>query len=93
MREEELIVVDECPFCRTVVRTDATVCSSCGANKRGKPGCGCVVALGIALSGLFAVRLAGDGDIGLALGAAGVALLLVAVYRFVMRPMWYRMNV
>ena len=85
--------MEECPFCRTVVKTGATVCSSCGANKRGNPGCGCVVALGIGLFGLFAIDLASEGDIGPAVGAAGVALLLVAVYRYVMRPMWYRRNV
>ena len=92
MEEEELIPENECGFCRTVLKPGATVCSSCGANKRGKPGCGCVVASAMVLSGLSATVLAIDGYIGPALGAAGVAVLLVAVFRFVMRPMWYREN-
>ena len=93
MREEELILVEECPFCRTALKTGATVCASCGANKRGNPGCGCVVVLGIAMFGLLAMGLLGDGEIGPALGAAGVALLLVVVFRYVTRPMWYRRSV
>lgn len=102
MTEEELILEEECPFCRSVIKPGATVCRSCGANKREFSGCGCVVALGItfgiAMSGLFAMAATLDGDIGLALGGAGVALLLVAVvrrvWRYVKRPMWYRrMNV
>ena len=93
MREEELILVEECPFCRTVLKTGATVCASCGANKRGNPGCGCVVALGISLFGLLAMGLLADGEIGPASGVAGVALLLVVVFRYVTRPMWYRKNV
>ena len=93
MREEEAVLVEECPFCRTVLKTGATVCASCGANKRGNPGCGCVVALGISLSGLLAMGLLGDGEIGPALGAVGVTLLLVVVFRSVTRPMWYRRNV
>ena len=93
MREEELIPGEECPFCRTVINAGATVCSSCGANKRGRPGCGCAIALGIGFTGLSAVGLASGGDIGLALGAAGAALLLVPFFRSVMRPMWYRRNV
>ncbi|MCY4508533.1 MAG: hypothetical protein OXG35_16495 [Acidobacteria bacterium] len=102
MVEEELILEEECPFCRSAIKTGATVCAKCGANKREFSGCGCVVALGIALgiamSGLFAMTAVLDGDIGLALGGAGVALLLVAVvqkvWRYVSRPTWYRrMNV
>ena len=88
MREEEA-----CPFCRTVLKTGATVCASCGANKRGN-GCGCVVALGIGLSALLAMDWVRDGYIGEALGAAGVTLLLVALSRSsVTKPRWYRRNV
>ncbi len=94
MREDELnLVGEECPYCRTVLKTGATVCPSCGANKRGSNGYGCVVALGIGLSALAAMTLVSDGDIGKALGAAGVTLLLVPLFRFVMKPMWYRRNV
>ena len=93
MREEELNLPEECPFCRTVLKTGATVCPSCGANKRGNNGCGCVVALGIGASVLAAMALVSDGDIGEALGAAGVTLLLVALFRSVMKPVWYRRNV
>ena len=93
---------EECPFCRSAIKPGATVCAKCGANKREFSGCGCVIALGIALgiamSGLFTMAAARDGDIGFALGGAGVVLLLVAlvrsVWRYVTRPTWYRrMNV
>ena len=98
---EEELIPEECPFCRTVLKEGAIVCPSCGANKREGPGCGCVMALGIAfgivMSGLFAMAAVLDGEIGLALGAAGVTLLLVALIRWVWRrekrPMWYRRNV
>ena len=93
MREEELNLDEECPFCRTVLKTGATVCPSCGANKRGNNGCGCVVALGIGVSALAAMALVSDGDIGKALGAAGVTLLLVPLFRSVTKPIWYRRNV
>lgn len=90
MMEEEPIPWEECPFCRTVIKAGATVCPSCNAEKRNSPGCGCLLIVGIILSGLLALGLLSDGEIWLALGAAGVTLVLIAIFPAMTRWHWVR---
>ena len=90
MREEEPILGEECPFCRTVIKSGATVCPSCNAEKKNSAGCGCALIVGILLSGLLALGLLSDGYIWPALGAAGLTLVLIAIFPAMTRWQWVR---
>ena len=96
MQHDEVTLVEECPFCRSVIKPGATVCAHCGANKREPSlgGCGCVLVCVVA--GLFvSVLMALDaGEVIRALGMGGVLLLLLALFRILpgRQSGWYRKN-
>ena len=96
MQHDEVTLVEECPFCRSVIKPGATVCAHCGANKREPSlgGCGCVLVCVVAGVFVFVLRALSAGEIIGALGMGGVLLLLLALFRILpgRQPQWRRRN-